>query len=136
MPRFFALATNSKNSRAAPHVHMLVKHAAAAEKSAIVYPDIAAEQAVVRDDHSISNFAVVTDVRSGHEVVFVADLCRTAIGAAAVNGAMLADDIIVADFHSRPFRQRKREVLWLRANDCCVPDHVPFADRNLALNHG
>src|SRR5215471_13374655 len=66
-------------------VHVLVKNAAATEKGRIANSNVPAEQTIVRDDHIVSDLAVVSDMRTGHQKVFVPNLGDASFGAAAMN---------------------------------------------------
>ena len=77
----------------------------------------------------------MADVRACHQEIFVADFCCAAFRAAAMNRAVLADDVVVSDLDFRfPFR-RKGNVLGGRANDCAVPNEIAGADRDVAFYH-
>src|SRR4029453_9963566 len=60
-------------------VHVLVKNATATEKGRIANPNMPAEQAIVRDDHIVSDLAIVADVRAGHQKVLVSDFSGAAL---------------------------------------------------------
>ena len=66
------------------------------------------EQAIVCDDYVIRDLAVVPDVNANHEKILVTDPGRRAIRTAAVNGAMLADNIFISDLDPR-FSVRGKE---------------------------
>src|SRR5437588_117612 len=85
MPRFFAFATKSINSWAA------------APNFIVADMDMTAEQTIVGDDYVVPDFAVVSDMRADHEKILVADFGYTVFGTAAMNRAMLANDIVVSD---------------------------------------
>ena len=112
-----------------------MKHATAAEKRAIVNGDVAAEQTIIGDDDVVSYFTVVSDVRSGHEKILVADFGHTAFGAAAMDGAMLANDIVVSDRDVGLAFGGKGKVLRRGSDDCGVSNEVSRADRNIRLDH-
>ena len=77
----------------------------------------------------------MTDVCSAHQKVLVADCCGAAVGAAAVDRAVLADDIVVPDFDFRFSFRRKRNILRWYANDRAVSDEISAADRDVAFDH-
>ncbi len=49
---------------------------APAEERAIVHRHVAAEEAIVRDDHVVADRAVMPEVRAGHEEVAVTEAGR------------------------------------------------------------
>lgn len=84
-----------------PHPNVLVKNTTAPKKCALGHADMAAKQTIVRDDDVVPDFSVVPDVDASHQKVFVADFGDAALGAAAMDGAVFADHIVVADFDTR-----------------------------------
>ena len=113
---------------------MLVKNAGAAKKRTVADADMTAEETIVGDDDVVPNFAVVTDVRPGHEKIVVADFGDAALGAAAVDGAMLANHIFVSNRDVGLAFRRKGKVLRRAAENCAVPDQVGRADRDTGFN--
>ena len=93
----------SLREREPADVHVLMKNAGTAQKRGIVDPNVSAEQTIVRDDHVVADLAIVPDVRAGHEKIIVADLRRGSFRCAAMNRAVFANDIVVADDNSRSF---------------------------------
>jgi hypothetical protein len=77
----------------------------------------------------------VTDVRSGHQEIFITDFCGAVLGSAAMNGAVFADDVVVADLDLRFSLGRKRYILWRRTDDRAVSDKISRADRDFSFNH-
>src|SRR5262245_30398815 len=77
----------------------------------------------------------MTDVRAGHKEILVTKFRRTSVGAAAVDRAVLADDIVVSDFDFRLSFRRKRNVLRRHTDDPAVSDGVSAADYNVAFDH-
>jgi len=63
-------------------------------------------------------------MRARHQEILVADFRRAAIGTAAMNRAVLADDVVVSDVDPRLSLRRERNILRRRANDCAVPDEI------------
>src|SRR5205807_10566162 len=96
----------------------------AAEKRTVADADMAAEETIVRDNDVVCNFAVVSDVRPGHKKIFVADFGDAALGAAAVDSAMLANHIVVSNRNGGLAFRRKGKVLRRAADNCTVPDQV------------
>ena len=60
--------------------------------------DVAAEHRAVGHDHAVAHGAVVGDVRADHEQAAAADLCDVAGIECAVDGAVFAKHVAVADF--------------------------------------
>src|SRR5438067_1714299 len=87
MPRFFALATNSRNSRA------------------------------------------------GALNLLIADFCGAAIGTPPVDGAVLADDVVLPNFNLGISFRRKRNILRRRPDYGTVSDHVSVPGCDLAFDH-
>ena len=112
-----------------------MKHATAAEKRAVRDADMTAEQAIVCDDDAVSDFAVVAEMRAGHQKIFVADFRRASFGAAAMNRAILANDIVVSNGDIRFAFGRKGKVLRRGADNGAVPDKVTRSDCHLRLDH-
>src|SRR4030095_2830769 len=98
-----------------------------------IYANVAGQQTIVRDDDVVSNKAIVTDVRAGHQEILVPNFRRTSIGAAPVDRAVLADDITVSDFDTRLSFLGKRNILWRHTDDRAVSDEISTADRNFAF---
>src|SRR6516162_4382389 len=74
-------------------------------------------------------------MRACHQKIFAADFGCAALGAAAMNRAILADDVVVSDLHSRfPFG-RERNILRRRADDCAVSNEISAPDCDLAFNY-
>jgi hypothetical protein len=96
---------------------------------------MAGKQTVVRNDDVVSDEAIVTDVRSGHQEIFIANFRHTSVGAAAMDCAVLANDIVVPDFDLRLSFRRKRNILGRRTYDCAVPDEISATDRNFGFDY-
>src|SRR2546423_5305441 len=96
---------------------------------------MAAKQTVVRDEHVISNHAIMSDMRPGHEEILIADFCGAAIGAAPVDGAVLADDVAVPNFDLGISFWRKRNILRRHPDNGAVPDQVSVSGCDLAVDH-
>ena len=88
-------------------MHELVERGATAEKRAVINPNVTGKQTIVRDDDVVSDDAIVTDMRPRHQKILVADFRRAALGAAAMNSAVFADDVVVADLDLGFSFQRK-----------------------------
>ena len=58
---------------------------------------VAAEQGAVGEDAAAADHAIVGDVAVDHEEVVAADVGRPRVGRAAVDGDVLAKDVVVAD---------------------------------------
>src|SRR5436190_11102566 len=93
------------------------------------------QQTIVRNDDVVSDEAIVTDVRSAHQKILVANCCGAVVGAASVDRAVLADNIVVPDFHFRPSFWRKRNILRWHTDDRAVSDEISTADRDFAFDH-
>ena len=74
-------------------------------------------------------------MRADHQKVFVADLGRTSFGAAAMDGAMLPNHIVVPDLDLCFSFRRKRQILRCRADNGAMSDKVTGPDRNAAFDH-
>src|SRR6266576_2424290 len=86
------------------------------------------QQTIVRDHDIVSDEAIVTNVRSAHQKILVANFRGAAVGAAAMNRAVLADNIVVADFDLRLSFQRKRNILRWHSDDRAVSDEISTGD--------
>src|SRR4029450_263976 len=93
------------------------------------------KQTIVRDHDIVSDKAIMTDVRSAHQKILVANCCGAAIGTATVDGAVLADNIVVPDFNFGFSFWRKRDILRWHTDDHAVSDEISTADRDLAFDH-
>jgi hypothetical protein len=74
-----------------------MENASAAKKRAIVDLNVTAQQTIVRDDCVVGDPAVVTDVRSSHQKILVAQRGHAAFERSAMDRAKFPDDIIVPD---------------------------------------
>ena len=95
------------NHDESPDVHELVERRATAEKRAVINPNVTGQQTIVRDDDIVADLAIVSDVRPRHQKILVADCRRAALGATAMNSAVFADDVVVADLDLGFSFQRK-----------------------------
>jgi hypothetical protein len=96
---------------------------------------MAGEQTIVRDDDVVPDEAIMTDVRSGHQEIFIANFRHTSVGAAAMDCAVLANDIVVPDFDLRLSFRRKRNILWRHTYDCAMPDQISATDCNFGFDY-
>src|SRR5205823_7395102 len=64
-------------------------------KCAVVNAHMSGQQTIVRNGDVVSDEAIVTNVCSAHQKILVADCCGAAIGAASMDRAVLADNIVV-----------------------------------------
>ena len=72
-------------------------HAIAGDENIVANFDVAAEQRAVGENDIIAQSAVMTDVRSRHEKIVIADGRRRSGSSAAMDLHMLADEVVVAD---------------------------------------
>src|SRR4029077_2827400 len=93
------------------------------------------QQTIIRNDDVVSDEAIVTDVRSAHQKILVANFRGAAIGATAMNRAVLADNIVVSYLDFRLSFQRKRNILRWHTDDRAVSDEISTADCDLAFDH-
>ncbi len=115
--------------------HVLMKDRAAAEEGAIAHAHVAAEQAIVRDDDAVADLAIVPQVRAGHEEIAIAHDGGAVLRGAAMNRAMLANDIVLADFDPAAGGRVEPEILGRAANDGAVADECFSPDPHRALDH-
>src|SRR6266436_7552775 len=114
---------------------MLMKDTGAAKKRAVANGNVAAQQTIVCDDDVVSNFAVVADVCAGHEKILVAHFGHAALGAAAMNCAVLANHVFVSNCDIRFSSRRERKILWRSADNSAVSNEVAHADCNVRINY-
>ena len=93
------------------------------------------QETIVRDDDIVSDEAIVTEVCSAHQKILVSDCCGAVLGAAAVDRAVLADNIVVADFDFRLSFWRKRNILRWDTDNGAVSDEISATNRNLPFDH-
>jgi len=93
----FAETRSALGKCQSPNAHMLMKDTTAAEKCPIVHANVTAEQTTVGDDHIVANCAIVTEMRTGHQKILVADYGRAPVRAPAMDGAVFANDILIAN---------------------------------------
>jgi hypothetical protein len=99
-----------------------MKGRATAEKCAVIHAHVASQQTIVRNDDVIADLTIVTDVRSGHQEIFITDVCGAVLGSAAMNGAVLGDALLspISTF----VLGRKRYILWWLHDR--VPINLPW----------
>jgi hypothetical protein len=112
-----------------------MKHTTAAEECPVIHANVTAEQTIVGDDHAVSDHAIVTKMRTCHQKIFVADFCRASVRAPAMNRAVFANDILIANLNPRFSFRRERNVLRRRANNGAVSDEITGPDSDFSLNH-
>ena len=122
--------------RESPHADVLMKSAAFGDKGMIVDTDVSAEQNIVRQDDVISQEAVVTEVRAGHEETVVGNRGHTAIGASPVNRAILPDRVSVSDSDRAGNTGMEAGVLWITSDNCAVPNEIILPYDDTLSNHG
>ena len=116
--------------------HVLMKGGAAAEKGLVVHAHVARQETVVGDNHLIADGAIVTEMRAHHQEILVSHRGGAALGAAAMNCAILAKHIIVSDLNRCFPVVREGQVLWGRADDATRPDKVAGPDGDESLDNG
>ena len=77
----------------------------------------------------------MTNVHSSHEEILVGDFCGAPIGTAPVNGAVLADDVVISNFNFGVSFWRERKILRRRPDDSAVSDKISVSDYDLAFDH-
>ena len=111
-----------------------MKHAGAAEKRAVVDTNVTAKQTIVGDDDVVADLAIVPDVRAGHKEVFISNFRRASVRAPAMNRAMLANHVLIADFDKCFSVGRKRNVLRRGADDRRMLNHVVGTQCDVRFN--
>ena len=97
--------------------------------------DVAAERRVVREHAVRADDAVVPDVRAGHEQIVAADARdQLILGGAAIDRAVLAEGVAVADLQPRRLAV-VFQVLRRGADRGELEDLVVAADRGRAVDH-
>jgi hypothetical protein len=86
------------NHRVSTHPYKLMSANIARQKDVILHHYVTRECRSIREDIVISNQTVVRNMHPDHEKVPRAYPCGLPFSTGAVNGRMLADEIIVADF--------------------------------------
>jgi hypothetical protein len=84
----------------ATNASVLMKDSATAQKCSITDPNVAAKQTVVRHDNVISDLGIVCEVNSSHKKIPVPNSRNRPLSGTAMDGAMLADDVVITDFYS------------------------------------
>jgi len=115
---------------------MLVKDGAASDKDAIGDMDVPAEQRVIRDDHGVSEMNVMCEVRTRHEETIISNDRRASLGCSAMDCAMFAEPIPVADSYLATHLRFKGEILRIAADDCAVTNRVFPAHGDMCANDG
>ena len=113
-----------------------MKHATAAAKCTVVNGDVAAAQTIIGNDDVVSDGAVVAEMRPDHQKILVPNHGGTAFGAAAMDRAVFAKDVVVSDLNGCFPLGRERQILWSRSDDATRSDKVPAADRDGSFKHG
>ena len=69
-------------------------------------------------------------VCSGHQKILIADFRRASLDRAAMNGAVLADDVVVADLDLRFSIRRERNILRRRSDHRAMSNEIadPYCD--------
>ena len=116
-------------------MHELMRCRSTAEKRAVIYAHMPRQQTIVRDNDVVSDDAIVSYMRTGHQEIFIPDLGDCALRAAAVDRAVFADNVVVSNLHSRVSFRRERNVLRRRANHRAVSDKIAAADYDLSFNY-
>ena len=102
----------------------LVKARPAADERAVVDSNMPGEQTVIHDDHAVPNLAIVPDVSADHEEIPIAENRGASFRGAAMDGAMLANHVGIADLNSAFDLRLKAEVLRRTSDDRAVPDKI------------
>jgi hypothetical protein len=74
-------------------------------------------------------------MRTSHQKIFVADFGRAAVRTPAMDSAVFANDILIANLDPRFSFRRERNVLRRRANNCAVSDEITAANGDFSFNH-
>ena len=72
----------------------------------ILHDDVARERDAVGEDVVVADLAVVRDVRADHQEVARADARRRALAARAVQGRVLANQVVVTDDEFAPLASK------------------------------
>ena len=136
------------NSRQSPHKGAVADSCEmmdprpAADIRIIPDSDMTGQHHLVCDGDAISKVTVVSDVRGNHDEVFVTNPCNAAsIARSPVNGHMLADLIVIADFTYRVFavifsilRVGSDNGEWIE--DIRLTDRGAAVNRDMIVKHG
>jgi hypothetical protein len=117
-------------------MHVLMEDATAAQKCTVIHAHVTAQQTIVRDYNVVSDCAVVSDVRSGHQEIFIADFGGASIGCPAMNRAMFTNNIFVPNLDPRFALGGKRKILGRRADDRAMSDKIAVSNQYFALDYG
>src|SRR5438132_7650459 len=66
--------------------------------------------------------------------MLVADFSRASFGRAAMNGAVLADNVVVADLNFGCSLGRKRNILWRGADHRAVANEIAVTNLNFSFD--
>src|SRR5438094_6689738 len=112
----------------------MVRCRTAAEKCAIIHLNKTGQQTIVRDDDVVSDPAIVAYVGSSHQKILVAEFRRASFRRAAMNGAVLADNVVVADLNFGCSLGRKRNILWRGADHRAVANEITVTNLNFSFD--
>ena len=93
------------------------------------------EHAAVGEDATVADDGVVAEVAPSHDVIAAADDRVASRLETAVDGDVLAEDVVVADDDS-PHVRRPRDVLRRATDDCMFADFVVRPGGYAGLDHG
>ena len=119
----------------APDPDTLVKTRSAADERAVVDPNVPRQQSIVYDHHTVPDLAIMRDVNAHHKKIAVAKNSGVSFLRPAMNGAMLANDVGVADLDAAFCLRLKSEILGHAANNRTVTDQVAGAHPDRSLDH-
>ena len=109
---------------------------ATADEHALADLHMAGEQGVVGEDGVVAEVDIVREMRAGHEEASVADDGGAALRGAAVDGAVFADFIPIADADFAARLGLEREVLRIAADDGAIADEVARAHPHMRADDG
>src|SRR5947208_2444921 len=96
---------------------------------------MAAEQAVVRHHNAITQDAIVPKMVSRHEKITVADRRPASLRAAAMDGAVFTNCIVVSNFDRALNLWIETQVLRCRANNGAVTNKITGPHLDRAFNY-
>src|SRR5258707_10416629 len=99
-----------------------------AEECCIVHTHVPGQQTIVRDDDVVSNQAIVTDMRACHQEVLIADFGGAPLRAAAMDGTVFTNHVVVSDLDLRFSVRRERKILRRGANNAALSEEISKAD--------
>jgi hypothetical protein len=114
----------------------LMESARSAEEGAIIYPDVTAEETIVRDNDVVPKLAVVSYVHTDHEEVLPPNDGRAVVRGAAMNRAMLANDVAFSNLHPASHLRFECEILGRPADDRTMSDQIPRAKPHASFEDG